>query len=144
MRSLFLLLPLALLFPAPGRAVAHDLRATVKFLPDFRVEAGFDDETPAEGARVAIKDEAGTEISTGKTDEKGVCRLAKLKPGKYVAIVESLGHRDEVKFEVIGSDDGNVFSNWRLDKRLGLAIGLGALAALTAAFWWFHLRNRAG
>jgi hypothetical protein len=128
---------------ASERALAHDLRATVKLLPDaVVVEAGFDD-MPAEEAAILIVDSAGHEAAHGKTDEKGVCRLPMLGPGKYRAIVESIGHRDEVAFEVAGPSDDFEFSNWRLNKRLGLAIGLGSLLALTAAFWWFRLRQSA-
>jgi hypothetical protein len=126
-----------------GTALAHDLRATVKLLPDsVMVEAGFDD-MPTEDAAVRIVDAAGNEVASGKTNEKGVCRLPVLGPGKYRAVVESIGHRDEVAFEVAGQSASFEFSNWRLDKRMGLAIGLGGLFALTAAFWWFRLRRPA-
>jgi hypothetical protein len=130
---------------APGPAAAHDLRATVKLLPDaVEVEAEFDDDTPAEGAAVRITDAAGREVAGGKTDERGVCRLPRPGPGKFVAAVESAGHRDEVPFEVVGADDGYQFANRRIDKRIGLASGVGALLALSLAFWRFRLRKPAG
>jgi hypothetical protein len=144
MRHRFLVLVVAVVFVvvAPGRALAHDLKATVKLLPDaVVVEASFDDDAPAEDAVIVIVDGAGAEVARGKTDERGVCRLPMLGPGEYVAIVESIGHRDEVKFEVAGSSGMLEFSRWRLDKRLGLAIGVGALLALSAAFWWVRLRK---
>ena len=82
---------------APGEGRAHDLQATVKLLPDaVVVEAGFDGDTPAEEAACDLTDAAGSEVARGKTDERGVCRLPVLGPGNYVAIVESIGHRDEV------------------------------------------------
>lgn len=128
----------------PGSASAHDLRATVKRLPDaVVVEAGFDG-IPAQDAAVLIVDAAGHEVARGKTDDQGVCRLPLLGPGKYKATVESIGHRDEVEFEVTDTTRGFEFSNWRLDKRLGVAIGLGGLLVLTTAFWWFRLRRPAG
>lgn len=147
MRNRFLVLVVASVFvvAAPRTAGAHDLRATVKLLPDaIVVEAGFDDDTPAEGATIVIADSAGVELARGKTDARGVCRLSALAPGNYVATVESVGHRDEVSFEVAGAADVLEFTNWRLDKRVGLAIGIGAVLALTAAFWWFRLRKPAG
>ena len=144
MRSRFLVLLVAFLVVAiaPARASAHDLRAKVK-LPGNTVvvEAGFDDDTPAEGAKVVITNASGIEIASGKTDEKGVYNLPKLPPGKYVATVESLGHRDVVEFEVAESAELFEFSNWRLDKRLGLAIGIGGLLAVTVAFWWLRVRK---
>jgi hypothetical protein len=104
------------------------------------VEADFDD-MPAQEAAVHIVDAAGHEVARGQTDESGICRLPMLGAGRYVATVESIGHRDEVAFEVAGRSGDFEFSNWRLDKRLGLGIGLGGLFALTAAFWWFRLRR---
>jgi len=145
MRNRFLVLALvvAVVVVAPERARAHDLRATVKLLPDaVVVEAGFDGDIPADHATTIIVDAAGIEVARGATDERGVCKLPKLAPGKYVATVESLGHRDEVPFEVAGAADVFEFTNWRLDKRVGAAIGVGTLLAFSAAFWWFRLRSR--
>jgi hypothetical protein len=142
-RAIVLVLALVGVVGWPTSAQAHDLRATVKLLPDtVLVEAGFDD-IPAQEAAVRIVDAAGHEVARGKTDGKGVCRLPLLGPGKYLATVESIGHRDEVAFEIAGSSGDFEFSNWRLDKRVGLAIGLGGLFALTTAFWWFRLRRPA-
>jgi hypothetical protein len=146
MRRNFLVLVAAavVVAAAPGRASAHDLIAVVKILPGaVVVEAGFDDDTPAEGARVVVTDAAGAEVASGKTDEKGVCRFPRFAPGKYKAVAESAGHRDAVEFEVAEAAGEFAFSNWRLDKRLGLAIGLGGLLLLSAAFWRFRLRKPA-
>src|SRR5262245_65730861 len=99
------LLAAALLVCLPERAFAHDLLATVKVLPDaVVVEAGFDDDTPAEGAKVVVTDASGKEIASGKTDEKGVFKLSRPGPGKYKAVVESAGHRDEAEFPIKAAD----------------------------------------
>jgi hypothetical protein len=146
MRRCPLVLALAALAVAslPGRAAAHDLRATVRLLPEaVEVEAGFDDDTPAEGAKVVITDASGNEVAAGRTDERGLLRLSRPGRGKYVAVAESAGHRDEVPFEVVESDDFYEFANWRLDRRVGLAAGVGGLLALSLAFWWFRLRKPA-
>src|SRR5437763_663533 len=133
---------LAVALLAPGRADAHDLRATVKLPGDaVVVEAAFDDETPADGATVTISDAAGNLVAQGKADEKGVCRLAKLAPGKYTAVVESVGHRDAVAFEVADSAGLFEFSNWRPNKTLGLAAGVAGLLGASAAFWWLRRRK---
>jgi len=108
------------------------------------VEAGFDDDTPAQGARVVILDAAGSEAARGTTDEKGVCRLPKLPAGKYTATVESLGHRDEVPFDVLapGFLDAPVeYIRARPNKTLGVVIGVGALLAVSFAFWLLRLRT---
>jgi len=147
MRSRFLVLvaaTLAVAVLAPGRASAHDLRAVVKLPGDaLVVEAGFDDETPAQGAKVTIADAGGNVVAAGETDERGVCRLANLTPGKYTAVVEAVGHRDEVAFEVAGSSGLFEFSNWRPNKNAGLAAGVGGLLAVSGAFWWLRRRRPA-
>jgi hypothetical protein len=110
------------------------------------VEAGFDDDSPAEGARVVILDAAGSEAASGKTDERGVCRLAKLSPGKYTATVESAGHRDEVRFEVAAPEflDAPVeYVRDRPDKTIGVVVGVGVLLAVSLAYWWVRLRRPA-
>ena len=56
-RSLVLVVAAICVVGAPGSAGAHDLKATVKLLPDaVVVEAGFDGDTPADGATVVIAD----------------------------------------------------------------------------------------
>jgi hypothetical protein len=138
----------ALIFVAPGRATAHDLKATVRLLPDeVVVEAGFNDDTPAEGARVIILNDSGTEVASGRTDERGVCRMSKLKAGKYTATVQDpTGHRDEVPFEVAPPeflDAPLEYVRARPDKTLGLVGGVAALLTASLAFWWFRLRKPA-
>jgi hypothetical protein len=150
MRNRFLVLVAAVgvAMLAPGRALAHDLHAKVKLLPDaVVVEAGFDDDTPAEGAAVEITDAAGATVATGKTDEKGVCRLAKLGPGKYKAAVKSIGHADEVEFHVeaaatpLGAPIEYVRE--RPNRAIGLAVGIGGLLAVSVAYWWLRRRKAA-
>lgn len=119
----------------PGTAAAHDLKADVKPLADVvRVEAGYDDGTPAEGARVTVTDEAETVIASGVLDERGVWSFPTPGPGSYRVVVESAGHRDEVKLTIHESEPPAVFSRERLDKTLGLAIGLALLLGGTLAF----------
>jgi hypothetical protein len=145
---LSVLLAAAVIVVLPERATAHDLIAKVKLLPDrVVVEAGFDDETPAEGARVAILNESGSEVASGRTDERGECRLSNLSRGKYKAIVEwGGGHRDEVTFEVFapGFLDAPIeYIRARPNKTIGVVAGVGALLAISFAFWWFRLRKPA-
>jgi len=145
---LSVLVAAALIVVAPGRATAHDLKAIVKLLPDsLVVEAGFDDDTPAESARVTILNDSGAEVASGRTDEKGVCRLAKLAAGKYTAIVQDpTGHRDEVPFEIAAPeflDAPLEYVRARPNKVIGLVLGVGGLLGASLAFWWFRLRKPA-
>lgn len=130
----------------PRGAAAHDLRAKVTVLPDaIRVEAGFDDDTPAEGARVRVTAAAGgREVAAGTTDERGVCLLPALPEGEYTATVEGLGHRDAVTFRVGCASGETEFTAWRLDKQVGLAIGLLAILGGTLMFWWGRRPMRPG
>ena len=148
MRTCFLVLVAIVVGVAalsPGRASAHDLQLVVKLPPDVPtvliVEAGFDDETPAEGAKVTITDLAGKVFAEGKTNDKGVWQTTRPGGGKYVAVVEAFGHRDKVEFEVAHPSAWE-FSGWRLDKTLGIAIGVGGLLLLSVGFWWFRLRPK--
>ena len=141
------LLAATIIVGLPERAAAHDLQAIVKILPDeIVVEVGFEDDTPAEGARVLILDEAGTEVANGRTDDKGVCRLQKFKAGKYTATVQDpTGHRDEVPFEVAPPDflDAPIeYVRARPNKAIGLVLGVGGLLGASLAYWWFRLRKR--
>jgi nickel transport protein len=128
----------------PGAADAHDLQGVVKLPPSdltvLIVEAGFDDETPAEGATVRLLEAGGTLVAEGKTDEKGVWKTTRPGKGKYVVKVESLGHADRIEFEIVGTGDYE-FAGWRFDKTLGLAIGVGGLLVASGGFWWFRLRK---
>jgi hypothetical protein len=145
---LLVVLAAVIIVGAPGRAAAHDLKATVKLLPDaVVVEAGFNDDTPAEGARVTILNDSGTEVASGRTDERGVCRLSELGAGKYTAIVQDpTGHRDEVPFEVFAAgflDAPMEYVRARPDKTIGVVAGVGGLLGASLAFWWFRLRKPA-
>lgn len=135
--SLFVVgaLALAVALLVPRSAAAHDLRA--KVIPDadpIRVEAGFDDDTPAAGARVEVTDAEGRTIASGVLDEKGVWSFPKPGPGSYLIVVELTGHRDPVRLEIPEATPPLAFSSWRLDKNLGLAIGLVLLLGGTLAF----------
>lgn len=143
MRRFFVLVIAVLVVAiAPGRASAHDLKATVKLLPDaIVVEAGYDGDEPAQGAKVVIIDATGKEVATGKTDEKGVCKLPKLVAGKYKAVVDQAGHRDEVEFEVAAEQ--LEFARERPNQMIGLIAGVGGLLALSVGFWWFRRRKAA-
>jgi LPXTG-motif cell wall-anchored protein len=121
----------------PGRAAAHDIRAAV---PDpnadpIRVEAAFDDDTPADGVKVTVADAAGAVVAAGVTDGRGVWAFPRPGPGAYTIVVEGFGHRAEVGLTVPGAGGpAEVTSRWRLDKRIGLAVGLAVLLGGSALY----------
>jgi len=126
----------------PGTASAHDLIARVNPSVDpIRVEAGYDDGTPAEAARATVTDADGNAIASGILDDKGMWSFPRPGPGRYEIVVELAGHRDAVVL-VIEDESPAVSSRWRLDKDLGRAIGLTLLLGGTLAFILLRRRKR--
>lgn len=125
-----------------SRASAHDLQARVTLHPHaINVEAWFSDDTPAQEAKVTIIDAGKNTVLSGQTDDTGVCKLPELGTGKYTAIVELIGHRDTVEFEIAETASEAEFTNGRLNKTLGLCVGLGGLLAVSCAFWFARRRK---
>jgi hypothetical protein len=88
---LILLTP-ALLLVGTSPAFAHRLHVDVKANGDqVRVEAYYDDDTPAQEAKITISLGDQT-VAEGRTDDKGVWTCAKPAPGTYVVRAESVGH----------------------------------------------------
>ncbi|MCE9561076.1 MAG: carboxypeptidase-like regulatory domain-containing protein [Planctomycetes bacterium] len=148
MRTRFLVLVLVVgaVALSPGRAAAHDLRLVVRMpeeTPDVLVtEAAFDDETPADEAKVTITDESGAVIAEAKTDERGVCKFARPGPGTYFATIIAYGHRDRQKFEVTAIAGPTVeYRGLRPDQTLGLVAGVGGLLLVSAGYWWVRRRK---
>jgi hypothetical protein len=125
-----------------NQASAHDLRGRVTLLADsIKVETWFSDDTPAEGAIVIVTHNK-SKVSEGKTDATGVCHLPKLSPGRYEASIELIGHREIIPFQVSDTSDSREFTNWRMNKTLATAIGIGGLIVVSTFFWLFSLRKR--
>lgn len=126
---------------------AHDLRA--KLDPDatnpLRIEAWFDDDTPAQQARVSVVRSTGETVASGFTDERGLWSFPRPGPGLYRITVESTGHRDDtLRFTVPGAENPTaapvVEEETRLNKNLGLIIGLVLL--LGGSLLFLRLRAR--
>jgi len=139
MRSAIVLV--ALLF-APSVAFAHKMLVVARVAETVRVEVRYEDESPAEEAKVTIKDEAGTVVAEGITDAKGVCVLPRPKPGTYKLIAnDGGGHRRQEQLvipdEVAPVEARTALGNRRLMTILGVAIiGIG-----TWAVWWLRRRS---
>ncbi|QJW96321.1 carboxypeptidase regulatory-like domain-containing protein [Frigoriglobus tundricola] len=126
----------------PAAARAHDLRAVVTVADAVRVDAYFDDDTPAESAEVQVTDAAGNVIASGRTDERGVWTFPRPAPGAYTLAAKSVGHGTTVAFTVDGSPGAPVaFTGQRMSKPVALAIGAGLLLGISAASW-FRRRRR--
>jgi nickel transport protein len=74
----------------PLAAAAHglDFEPTLKD-GRVRVEAYYDDDTPADAAAVTVTDAANVVILEGKTDAKGVWEFAAPPPGRYAVKVNA-------------------------------------------------------
>jgi len=147
MRTRFLVLVATVAAVAffPGRASAHDLRLVVKLPPDtpdlLITEAGFDDDTPADEAKVVIVDASGAVVAEAKTDERGVCKFARPGPGKYTAKIEAFGHLDKVEFEIADTSTVLEYRGWRPNQTLGLIAGVGGLLLLSVGYALFRRRK---
>jgi len=86
------LLVIAFLLAGSSPAFAHRLHVDPKVAGDqVRVEAFYDDDTPAQEAKITVTLGDQT-IAEGRTDEKGVWTFAKPAPGTYLVRAESVGH----------------------------------------------------
>jgi len=130
---------------SPEQASAHDLRLVVKLPPDMPdlliTEAGFDDDTPADEAKVVIVDATGAVIAEAKTDERGMCTFARPGPGKYTAKIEAFGHLDRVEFEIADTSTVFEYRGWRPNQTLGLVAGVGGLMLVSVGYGWFRRRK---
>lgn len=86
----------------------------------------------------------GEEVAAGITDDRGVWSFAKPGPGLYRITVESAGHRDVLRLTIPGGEVPNaapeVDGDFRLDKNLGLFVGIVLLLSGSLAF--IRLRAR--
>jgi hypothetical protein len=137
---------IAFLTVGASHAFAHKMYVEAKVLTDhIRVEAYYEDDTPAQEAKVKIlKDDAV--VAEGRTDERGVWTCT-LPPGHYSARAETLGHAANGEFDVPErtadvvepSDDQRAantsFPVWRV------VIGLAIIGTLS--LFGYILRHRA-
>lgn len=131
---------------SPGTARAHAMSATVEVRPEaVRVLVYFEDDLPAEGATVSVRDASGGEVASGTTDDRGVCALAPLPPGEYKLTASCTGHTAAVAFTVAPPAAAGAapaeFAGPRANKALGLTVGAGGLLGLSALFWFFRRRS---
>ena len=129
------MLALAVVLFAPAVATAHDLRATVKVEVEIlRVEADYEGEDPVQGGLVTLTDATGAVVASGKTDDRGIWTCPRPAPGNYTVVVEQAGHRRTVPVEVPGDGKTATVSPDRLDKRVGLIVGVGIVFVASLLF----------
>src|SRR5262245_25528357 len=69
---------------------AHALGARLRIDKDrVRLEAFYDDDTPADSALVLVLDAKKETVARGKTDAKGLCSFPRPRPGDYQVIVDA-------------------------------------------------------
>ncbi len=129
----------------PQRGSAHDLKVMVNLEGDpIKLEAWFDDDTPAEMGRVTVSRENGEEIAAGTTNERGQWSFPKPGPGIYRIVVECIGHRDVLKLTIPGAESTDApiaVGDFRLSQKLGLGIGLAMILGGSLAFVLLRLRK---
>jgi hypothetical protein len=97
-----ILTALTLVIGLPAAARAHALGAEAKWKAgQVTVEAFYEDDTPAEGATVAVTSADGRVVASGKTDTRGAWTFPAPPAGRYtVAVDAGAGHRTTVPLVV--------------------------------------------
>ena len=127
----------------PAPAFAHAIHADVTVADAVTLLAYFEEDVPAEFAEVQVTDVAGAVVAGGKTDARGLWAFPKPKPGAYTLTVKSIGHVAKREFRVDGEPDAPpvVYTGWRPNKAVAVALGLVLLLGISAVSW-FLLRRR--
>ncbi|HEX3152082.1 MAG TPA: hypothetical protein VHR66_28670 [Gemmataceae bacterium] len=121
-------------------AWAHRLHVKPTLVGDqLRVEAYYDDDTPAQEAQVTIL--MGDDVvAAGRTDEKGVWTGARPQPGTYIVKAESVGHaaKESLVIAEIKSPPDESPADVRKQRTqipwARLAMGLGMIGGLYVAY----------
>jgi len=136
------LLAAVLLLAGASPAFAHRLHVEAKPAGDqIRVEAFYDDGTPAQQAKVwvALGDQT---VAEGRTDETGVWTGARPAPGTYTVRAESVGHAAKGTLVVPEPDQAPAAEPTTADERARrtrtpwgrLAAGLAVIGGLWVAW----------
>jgi hypothetical protein len=127
-------------------AKAHGLYARAELRgSQLRIEAWFDDDTPAEQAKVKIVS-GGVVVREGTSDEKGLWLTEALPAGKYQIQVDAgAGHRRDTEFIMPEKGDisaaGPTKSEVKEQHWVGVIVGLLAITLLIM-FGKYLLRER--
>lgn len=109
-----------------GSAFAHALLAIVKIEEtSVRVEVFYDDDTPAEAAKVYVQNDAKEKIAEGVTDANGAWTFTKPVLGTYTVVAESVGHRHRKSFTIGENITSTQPTREELTRTPFVAIGVG-------------------
>lgn len=85
------------------------------------------------GARVVLRDNAGTVLAEASSDETGECRLPRPAPGIYsVSVDDRQGHLQKETI-VVREHDASEAHTSRSNRWLMAALGVGLIAGITVA-----------
>jgi nickel transport protein len=140
--SRFLIVVLALAF-TPLVVEAHGIGVQAKLQNGtIIVESFFEDDTAVRDAVVMVFDSSKTRILEGRTDDRGSCRLAAPKPGRYIIQVDAGdGHLAKTSLTVPEAgesvSDGPSRETYTGATRWILAlVGIAIIGGLTALAMW--------
>jgi hypothetical protein len=110
--------------------------------------AYFDDDTPAQAAKVVVTENDGTPVVQGTTDEHGRWSFARPGPGRYRIVVDAgSGHRVHANLEIpadaaaaVGIDTPSRAEFTRFPW-LGVGAGVGLMAILAGVTWLVRRRR---
>lgn len=129
-----------------SKLFAHQLLLEAKIeATQVRVEAFFDDDSPADEAAVQVTNEGGELIAEGKTDANGVWYFPRPKAGTYSLKASSVGHVGK-KTLVVPEEPRPVETPSTRDEQTRtpwakIGIGLGVIFLFTLG--WLFSRKRA-
>ena len=140
------LMSLVALLALPLFAHAHAVGVTAKLVGgDVRVEAFFDDDDPAAGARVTVRDSTDAVVAEGTTDGAGVWSFAVPPAGRYTVRLDAGdGHATTTVITVpqVAMEAEAISAGSSREARTGwhrwaaVAAGLFAIAAVTWVIRW--------
>ena len=146
-RSFLAILAVAALLAAPQQGDAHALHVDCHLRGEkVVVEAYFDDDTPADKAKVRIVDAGGNEIAGGQTDAAGKWSMERPASGRYRVEVNAGGGHFAKQTMVIPGEGDIGAAPARVSEGPSrqeaarmfwpkLAVGLGAIAGFGIAVW---------
>ncbi len=124
----------------PAAAFAHAMKVVVAVTADaVRVTVSYDSDDDHGGpVTVKLLDGQKRVIGEAKPDKDGFCVFPRPAPGHYrVVAADEFGHRAERPFEVKGGDETTMSAPPEQSRSLMVAVGLGVIAVLTlAGYWW--------
>jgi hypothetical protein len=139
-----MLVVLAAVLAAPPAAFAHRLLLAATAGPaEVQVKVTYDDGEPGDvGTKVTLTDAAGAVVAAVKTDDAGVCRFPRPKPGTYTLTADDgAGHRATIPLVV--ADEPVAAGSAERNRWLMSAVGLAVIAGGTAlARWLLRRRSR--